>query len=266
MTNILFAQKETKGFEKQMIYKVINSNIKHFPFPHFETEEFLPKEIIEKVIAFWPSSNEFISNLESGSIVNVDLNKAHQASFRYQINLTTKEELARISGENFIFWDYFTKLLTSPQVIVSFLNIFSKSIMSRLGLKDFNSLFDNYNIMPKLQLLHDRTNYFLGPHTDNPGKLVVFLIYFDSDEDSGKSNPMGTSVYVPVKEGFKCEKGVHHKHDDFFKVFSASFKKNNIFSFCRTNSSFHGVEKVQERPIERKLLQYSIYYGLKNKS
>ena len=29
-----------------------------------------------------------------------------------------------------------------------------------------------------LQLLHDRTDYFLGPHTDNPGKLVVFLIYF----------------------------------------------------------------------------------------
>mgnify|MGYP001177700701 CR=1 FL=1 len=266
MENELFTDKETKGFEKQMIYKVINSNLKHFPFPHFETEEFLPKEIIEKVITFWPKSKEFISNLESGSLVNVGLSEDHQAKFRYQINLTTKEELARIGAENFVFWDYFTKLMTSPQVIISFLNIFSKSIVSRLGLEDLKSLFDNYNIKPKLQLLHDRTDYFLGPHTDNPGKLVVFLIYFDTDEDSGKSNPMGTSVYMPVEERFRCEKGIHHKHEDFLKVFSANFKKNNIFSFCRTDSSFHGVEKVQERPIERKLLQYSIYHGLKNKS
>ena len=143
MENELFTDKETKGFEKQMIYKVINSNLKDFPFPHFETEEFLPKEIIEKVIAFWPSGNEFISNLESGSIVNVDLNKAHQASFRYQINLTTKEELARISGKNFIFWDYFTKLLTSPQVIVSFLKYWAaegSGSSGALGFLNFGSI------------------------------------------------------------------------------------------------------------------------------
>ena len=49
------------------------------------------------------------------------------------------------------------------------------------------------------------------------------------------------------------------KKNDFIKVFSANFKKNNAFSFCRTDNSFHGVEKVEEKAIERKLLQVSIY-------
>ena len=48
MENELFTDKETKGFEKQMIYKVINCNLKHFPFPHFETEEFFQRKLLKK--------------------------------------------------------------------------------------------------------------------------------------------------------------------------------------------------------------------------
>ena len=70
-------------------------------------------------------------------------------------------------------------------------------------------------------------------------------------------------LYIPKKPGFSCPKGIHYDHDDFIRVFSASFQKNNAFSFCRSDKSFHGVEKVQEKSVERKLLQYSLYGNLK---
>ena len=70
---------------------------------------------------------------------------------------------------------------------------------------------------------------------------------------------MGTSIYVPKNKNFVCEKGIHHEHKDFIRVASADFIKNNAFSFCRNDISFHGVEKVESSNTERKLLQASIY-------
>ena len=89
--------------------------------------------------------------------------------------------------------------------------------------------------------------------------MIVLLIYFESDLENDASNSFGTSVYVPRQKGFTCATGVHHPHSDFIKVCSANFLKNNAFSFCRTDSSFHGVEKVESKAVERKLLQVSIY-------
>ena len=116
--------------------------------------------------------------------------------------------------------------------------------------------------VPRIHLIHDKTNYALGPHTDNEGKVIVILIYFESDLKESK-NTLGTSVYIPKSPGFSCSRGVHHNHEDFIRVFSASFQKNNAFSFCRSDRSFHGVEKVMEQSVERKLLQYSLYGKLR---
>ncbi len=111
--------------------------------------------------------------------------------------------------------------------------------------------------------MHDKTNYSLGPHTDNAGKVIVALIYFESDKEDNTQSSFGTSVYIPKEIGFVCSTGEHHERDNFIRVYSANFKKNNAFSFCRSDNSFHGVEKVQDKAVERKLLQYSLYGVLK---
>ena len=46
---------------------------------------------------------------------------------------------------------------------------------------------------PRIHLIHDKANYALGPHTDNQGKVIVVLIYFESDSEENK-NSFGTSV------------------------------------------------------------------------
>ena len=111
---------------------------------------------------------------------------------------------------------------------------------------------------PNLLLMHDKANYSLWPHTDISKKVVVILMYLSSDNEKNSEDSYGTSVYIPKKTGFTCEGNRHHNHEDFYKIYTSSFKKNNSLSFFRTNNSFHGVETVPDKPIERKLLQLSI--------
>ena len=146
----------------------------------------------------------------------------------------------------------------------AFCALYSSPLMRRFKFNNSSDLFTKIRYTPRLHLLHDKTNYSLGPHTDNAGKVIVVLIYFDSDEEDDTESSFGTSIYIPKEKGFVCSTGEHHDRDNFIRVYSAKFKKNNAISFCRGDNSFHGVEKVQDKAVERKLLQYSLYGVLNN--
>ena len=253
--------------ESQMAYKIVNCLTRKYPYPHGQIDNFLPNELLDKLLENWPDSDEFISNAQSGSILRSDgkdvVKKETAYDFRNQIALTEKEEIERIKGKKLEVWRFFTKLLTSSKLISAFIRLYASPLMSRFNLKSPGDLFEKVKYSPRIHLIHDKTNYALGPHTDNQGKVIVILVYFESDVLSDDKNHFGTAVYIPREEGFKCETGQHHSHDKFLKVFSADFQKNNAFSFCRSDVSFHGVEKVQEKSVERKLLQYSLYGSLK---
>ena len=265
VNKMLVTKEEAINFESQIAYQIYNSKLNVYPFAHSQIENFLPAHLINSVLDYWPSHEEFTSNKDSGSVANVSgksISEDSSYNFRHQIALTDKPEIEQIKGDNFEFWKSFTDLLCSRKIIQALVSLYGVSISKRFNLKGFNELFEKMAYAPRIHLIHDKTNYALGPHTDNPGKVVVLLIYFESDLEDSKSS-FGTSVYIPKKPGFSCTKGIHHDHDDFIRVFSASFQKNNAFSFCRSDKSFHGVEKVQEKSVERKLLQYSLYGNLK---
>jgi hypothetical protein len=256
---MIFEDIQTKQFENEVAYKVFNSSVNRYPYAHSQSKNFLPKPIIDLLLDNWPSQDEFISNMDAGITTTKSKDEDHPYNFRYQLAISEKEDLNRIKGKKFEIWNYFSNFLFSPQIIEAFLSLYAPIIFKRHGMDDLKTLYNNFKIFPRINLIHDKTNYALGPHTDNPQKLVVFLIYFDSDLRENKDNSMGTSVYVANQRGFKCEKGIHYPNKYFYKVFSADFTRNNMFSFCRTDTSFHGVEKVGENPIERKLLQWSLY-------
>ena len=72
--------------------------------------------------------------------------------------------------------------------------------------------------MPDAMLIKDRSNYSLGPHTDNLRRLVILFVYLPTTD----ADPhLGTSLYVPKKEGFTCVGGPHYPHDKFRKIFTA---------------------------------------------
>ena len=250
--------------KSEIAYKIFNSLVNRYPFPHSETDNFLPTRLLEEILVNWPGSDEFKTNLESGSVFRVDQSdKEHPFNFRYQICLTDSKEINQIKKERIDFWQSFTEILSSEQVMQALIALYSNAMIRRFKFNNSSDLFTKIKYTPRLHLLHDKTNYSLGPHTDNEEKVVVVLIYFESDKEDNTQSSFGTSVYIPKEKGFVCSTGEHHEHDKFIRVHSANFKKNNAFSFCRGDNSFHGVEKVQDKTVERKLLQYSLYGVLK---
>ena len=103
-------------------------------------------------------------------------------NFRHQIALTEQSEIEQIKGDNFKFWSSFTDLLCSRNIINAFISLYAHNLVKRFKLKEFNELFQKMLYVPRIHLIHDKTNYALGPHTDNEGKVIVILIYFEFSE------------------------------------------------------------------------------------
>lgn len=104
-------------------------------------------------------------------------------------------------------------------------------------------------------LVHDRTNYVLGPHTDSPQKVVSALFYLPPD-DSLELH--GTSLYAPREPGFTCPGGPHYRFELFERVRTMPFLPNTLFAFPKTHACFHGVEAIKDAQVHRYALQYNI--------
>ena len=251
---------DINSIKSEIAYRIYNSSVQKYPFAHSETNNLLPRKFLDELLANWPKSDEFKSNIETSSVKVFDkANDKHSFNFRHQICLTDDKEISQLKEERINFWKNFAGILNSKEITQALVALYSQALLRRFQFKNPSALFTEMKYKTRLHLLHDKTNYALGPHTDNEGKVVVILIYFESDEEDNTQSSFGTSVYIPKERGFVCNTGEHHERDKFIRVYSAQFIKNNAFSFCRSNNSFHGVEKVKDKAVERKLLQLSLY-------
>ena len=103
--------------------------------------------------------------------------------------------MSRIKNPRHAFWEFFMKILCSPIVIKSFLELYKNQVKQRFG-----DNLKNISFYPNIMLLHDRANYSLGPHTDVELKVLSTLIYLSSDKENNDS--YGTSIYVPKNRKF----------------------------------------------------------------
>jgi hypothetical protein len=102
----------------------------------------------------------------------------------------------------------------------------------------------------ELLYVHDETGYELKPHTDVREKIVSVLIYLPDDDSISHA---GTNILVPKEKGFKSFENVIINENKFNIYKTAKFIPNNIFSFVRSDCSFHSVSKlISDTP--RKLL------------
>lgn len=108
----------------------------------------------------------------------------------------------------------------------------------------------------RFELLRDATAYGIGPHSDNPDKIMTLLFYLSAGETS---DALGTSFYLPKQEGFRCKTGIHHTSEEFnlYKIYP--YAPNAVLSFIRTDTSFHGVEVIEEEGIQRDVLRWMVW-------
>ena len=104
--------------------------------------------------------------------------------------------------------------------------------------------------------MRDFTAYAIHPHTDSPHKLISLLFYLPRD---ASMRALGTTIFRPIDPAKRCEGSARHPFSEFRKVATMDYVPNALFAFLKTDFSFHGVEPIHERGIERNLLLYNIY-------
>ena len=243
---------ELREFIPELVYKIKNIKLNYFPYVHCEVPDFLPKTLLKLIEKNFPEDKEFIPLTKANS---VSLKKEDMETYsnRKCLNIYDDSLSHQMDEKKLAFWKQFQHIFNSLEIVTSFLTNHPQYMNSR-----YPNGTSGVSFSTRSQVISDKTNYALGPHTDNPGKLFTLLIYLNDAMEDEESN-IGTSVYTPITKNFICKRGTHHKHEEFIKMYTSSFQKNNIFGFYRTDNSFHGVEKITNAYKARKLIQYSIW-------
>ena len=233
--------------ELHAAYKFGNAPILNFPFPHFYVENIFSENFYSKIQENLLDPNEMISMAELYND-NPGLSGYKE---RMVMDFDKKESMQKAGKDKREFWTSFHKNF-SPH----FNNILRVKFKKFLDMRFM--YLKNVSYTHSLQLVNDKKNYSLGPHTDQPSKVVSVLIYLPKDCAQIST---GTSIYMP-KDQSKLNKELPHVHyarEDFYKVITMPYAPNSALCFIKTNNSFHGVEKLEMEETDRWSLQYNIH-------
>ena len=94
-----------------------------------------------------------------------------------------------------------------------------------------------------LQLVYDKKNYTIGPHTDSFKRAATQITYIVCDDDIDKK--LGVCVFKDLidrhKENWDKK---HYSFDNFEKVKQVEYYPGSSINFKVKPTSFHGVEKI----------------------
>lgn len=244
---------------KYSAQKLADSVVESDPFPCIFLQDFFPTKYYQTMQELFPSINQMKSIGETGRVKNIQ-NKSTDNSVAFTkttrnayaeryVTLFNDDQIFGLSDEQVKFWVCFEKFLSSPFFVQLVLSKFSPWINHRLV--DSSSSPKYSHVKSDSLLVRDLTNYHIGPHTDLPHRLVSLLFYMPSNADMIN---YGTSLYKPKKKGFTCDGHKHHSFEKFDRLGSVPFLPNSLFLFAKTPNSFHGVQPLDDRCVERKLL------------
>lgn len=213
------------------------------PSPHFyQTGAFHP-DLYSDIRSHLPTSNLYGG--VHGRTGNVRAKKS-----RLALPLR-KETLERLPDEIRSFWVSMTSYFMSAEflrlALTAYLPLLSTQRPDLIGQDTFDIRFE---------LLRDSTAYGIGPHADNPRKIMTLLFYLSAGETS---EALGTSFYTPKQKGFTCQTGRHHTYEDFDLYKTYAYAPNAVLSFLRTDTSFHGVEVIEEQNVQRDVLRWMVW-------
>lgn len=106
---------------------------------------------------------------------------------------------------------------------------------------------------PSFRLVRDKVGYAISPHTDIRQKAITCLFYLPKDDSM---RDYGTQIYVPKQQAFTSDGNTRFKASEFTKYLKSQFMPNSVFSFERSDVSFHGVEPIGD--VVRDTLLYNV--------
>jgi hypothetical protein len=228
--------------EMHLAYRIANTPILQFPFPHIYVENVFPEDFYRKLREHLPPKEHF-STLSA-------LKRVKGAYPDTRLVLLLEPDRVDAIGEPYrSFWHEVGAWLLGGQFAMLVLSKFSVYLDQRFG--DARSkAFDN-----EAMLVQDYSTYTLTPHTDAPSKVISFLFYLPEDDSLSL---LGTSIYLPKDRSQVSDGTDHLPRESFDRLITMPFRPNTLFGFVKTPNSFHGVEPVLEREVRRDLILYDI--------
>jgi len=229
--------------EQHLIYRVVNLDVKMYPFPHFYVEDVFPAKYYARVLEFFPHVAS-MPTLKAVRSVGPDYSEQ-----RLCVPLVP-EHVDKLPAGQRDFWADTAQWLLADTFFNALMQKFQPFLAERF--KGFADV-PFYN---EALLVDDHTRYSLGPHTDSPKKVLTLLFYLPPDLCQ---QHLGTSIYVPRDPQFRCLGGPHYPFEHFEGIFTVPFRPNSLFGFVKTANSFHGVEPLAESDTcRRQLLLYDV--------
>ncbi|MDJ0894993.1 MAG: hypothetical protein QNJ92_07605 [Alphaproteobacteria bacterium] len=233
--------------ELAVTYRMANTPMRTFPYPHMYVEEVFEPAYYEQILAHLPSDDSFRS-LSSTGRTGKDYDERHIMKF-------TTEHLLNLPNDQAAFWAGLSNWMRGPRFQGWLMAIFQPYVEQRLEtIKRLNQV-DTVQTATEILLVRDHTNYSIGPHTDSPSRLLSLLFYLPRDDSLSH---LGTSVYMPKDPQFSCVGGPHYHPKTFDRVHTMPYRPNSLFAFMKNDKSFHGVEPIADQNIQRDLLLYDI--------
>ena len=234
--------------ELHVAYKIGNVPISNFPFPHLYIENILPSEFYSKI------QENLLDKKEMTSMA--DLYPQHTGLSAYKdrlvMDFTRADSMKKLGKKKQEFWRSFGESFSKG----AFANLLQSKFKRFLDMR-FQYL-ENVSFRHEMQLINDKKNYALGPHTDKPSKVISFLIYLPKDFTQKET---GTTIYMPKDPNLLNKElpHIHYPHEHFHKIITLPFVPNSAFCFIKTNNSYHGVEKLTKEEVDRWSLQYNMH-------
>jgi hypothetical protein len=227
--------------ELHLAYKVANAPVAGYPYPHCYIRDIFPADFYEEMQRCMPDPEAMIPIEEARQV------KGYKERFVLEF---TPENLNTLPEEKKKFWVDFSTWLLSGRFMNLMMSKFKPALDMRFrntqGMKFYNEAL----------LVQDITDYKIGPHTDSPFKVLTFLFYLPKDDSQAH---LGTSIFVPKDNNFRCQGGPHYPFDGFSRMATMPFLPNSLFMFVKGDRSFHGVEPVGEPGTRRWLMLYDVF-------
>lgn len=225
--------------EAHVRYRIANTPVREYPFPHFFVEDVFPDAYYRQILANWPGADRFRSIADTGRTSAGAYKERHVVA----LPKIRKEQEAWAGRE---FWEEFADWFTGNGFL-GFLVMHFRPWIARARPE-----LGEISVMADGLLVQDHSNYAIGPHTDAHHRLVSTLFYCPADDSQ---RHLGTSVYVPRGNDIPLGvSGEHYPRDRFVKVSTAPFIPNSMFGFVVSPNSFHGVDTITDQDVRRNVI------------
>jgi len=224
--------------ELHLTYRIENAPITAFPYPHCYIPNVFPPEFYSEMQRRLPDPLSMIPIEQARGA------KGYKERFVLELNSSRLSALPEPERD---FWSNLAAWMLSGRLQELMLRKFGP-FMTRGA--------DAFEFYADTMLIQDITDYKIGPHCDSPAKVITMLFYLPADDSQAH---LGTSIYVPKDPAFRCPVGTHHSPEGFNRVVTMPFLPNSLFTFARSDISFHGVEPVGDPDCRRWLLLFTVY-------